>query len=947
MAENFLTPVIESLVHLLTNEVQSYKGVRRKVECLKRELEVIQCLLKDADAKSDRGELSDAVTSWVKQLREEADHTEDVIDEYRRHVAQSTADKRGFVGFLSKVSHQIKAVKSRYPIASQIRIINESLRRIKDEGLAYGLSQSLGLQSSSRENMYMEEHDPRLGSLFIVENDEYVNVPSIQEELRRSLVEGASTRTVTSIVGQGGIGKTTLVKKVSDEVKHNFDCHAWIDVSQSYDVKKLLKIMIQQLCEIAECTSTSAREHSTIQGLITPLRQYLQAKRYLVVFDDVWNANFWEVMKHALPSNNKGSRIIITTRNSTIAATCKESPFDTIQELEIWSQDMAWKLFCKRAFRYEFGSPCPQELENLSHKIVSKCQGLPLTIGTVAGLLSRKRKVQFEWQRVLDNLDSEFKTNPELTRITKILSLSYHNLPYHLKSCLLYFGIFPEDYNISCDRMYELWISEGLVKASGNKTLKDVAKEYLNELIGRNLVVFEIYYGALPYCRTHDLMREFIYSRANDLCFCRVLDGKNLIFGGKSRCLSIRGSMRNFSETIKEYSSVRSVFLFNFNDDLISNMSSLVTLLQTCKLLKVLDFEGAHLDYLPEEIGYLFHLRYLNLKHTKIKVIPKCIGKLYNLQSLNLMFTLVQILPKTIGKLHNLQNLNLKLTSVQELPVEINKLRNLRHISSFFKDRTNRNISVHGTNLGVKIQEGFGYLENLETLEYVEVHPSGVVSFINDLEKLMKLKALGLLKLTTETSRAICAANAKNFNHLEHLYLATTNEDYILDVEPLSEYPPLQLQRLNLIGQLKELPRWISELWNLQALVLSVSRLTEDPLKYLKHLPNLMSLRLRQSYEGDQLHFEEGGFQKLKDLSLVKLEELKLVKMDRGTLPLLKTLSIGSCTLMEEIPAGIQHLRNLKEFKIQDMAREFVVRMQPNGGLDYPKIQHIPMVQTL
>ncbi|KAF4354420.1 hypothetical protein F8388_027354 [Cannabis sativa] len=925
-----------------------HQGVRRKVECLKRELEIIQCLLKDADAKSDRGELSDAVKTWVKQLREEADHTEDVIDEYRRYVAQSTGDKRGFVGFLRKVGLQIKALKSRYPIASQIRGINESLRRIKDEGRAYGLSQSLGLQRSSRENTYMEEHDSRLGSLFIVEDDEYVDVPSIQEELRRSLVEGGSSRTVTSMVGQGGIGKTTLVKKVFDEVKHNFDCHAWIDVSQSYDVKILVKSMIQQMFEIDVCSSTSTREHHTIQGLITPLRQYLQAKSYLVVFDDVWNANFWEVIKHALPSNNKGNRIIITTRNSTIAAACKESPFDTVQKLETWSQEMAWKLFCKKAFRYEFESRCPEELKSLSHKIVSKCQGLPLTIGTVAGLLSRTRKVQFEWQRALDNLDFEFQTNPELTRITKILSLSYHDLPYHLKSCLLYFGIFPEDYKISCDRMYELWIAEGLVKAYGNKTQKDVAKEYLNELIERNLVVFELYYGALPYCRAHDLIREFIYSRADDLCFCRVLDGKNLIFGGKSRCLSIRGSMKNVSETMKEYTSVRSVFLFNFNDDLIRNMSSLVTLLQTCKLLKVLDFEGAHLDNLPEEIGYLFHLRYLNLKHTKIKVIPKCIGKLHNLQSLNLMFTLVQRLPKTIGKLHNLQNLNLKLTLVQELPLEINKLQNLRHISSFFKDRTSGNTSsAHGTNLGVKIQEGFGYLENLETLEYVNVHPSGVVSFINDLEKLMKLKALGLLKLTTETSRAICAANAKNLNHLEHLYLATTNEDYILDVEPLSESPPLQLQRLNLIGQLKELPRWISELWNLQALFLSFSKLTEDPLKYLKHLPNLTSLRLRKSYEGDQLHFEEGGFQKLKDLTLLKLKELKLVKMDKGTLSQLKTLNIGSCRLMEEIPAGIEHLRNLKELKIRDMAREFVVRIQPNGGLDYPKIQHIPMVVLL
>ncbi|PON88523.1 NB-ARC domain, LRR domain containing protein [Trema orientale] len=945
MAESFLTPVIESLVHLLTNEVRSFNGVRKKVESLQKELEIIQCLLKDADARSDRGELSDSVKTWVKQLREEADRIEDVIDEYRHNVAQSNTDKHGFVGFLSKVGHRIKALKSRYPIASQICEINESLRRIKDTGQAYGLSQSLELQSSSCQTTYIEEHDPRLASLFIVEDDEYVDVPSIQEELKRSLIEGVSARTVTSMVGQGGIGKTTLVKKVYDEVKQNFDCSAWITVSRSYDVKKLLKIMMQEMCATAEYAGTSTGENNIIQGLVTPLRQYLQTKSYLVVFDDVWNADFWTVMKHALPGSNKCGRIIITTRNATIAAACKESPFDNIQRLETWSQNEAWKLFCKKTFRYEFESRCPTELEKLSHEIVSKCQGLPLTIATVAGILSRKRKVEFEWQRVLGNLDSEFKTNPELTRITKILSLSYHDLPYHLKSCLLYFGIFPEEYRISCDRLYELWIAEGIVKASGDKTLKDVAKEYLNELIERNLVLFEMYYGALPYCQVHDLLREFILSRANDSCFCRVLDEKNSKFGGKSRCLSIHGSMKSVSETIKEYSGVRSIFLFDFNDDqLISNMSFLVNLLQNFKLLRVLDFEGAHLDYLPEELGYVFHLRYLNLKRTNIKVIPKCIGKLHNLQTLNLMFTLVQMLPKSIGKLHNLRTLNLKLTLIRELPMEINKLRNLRHISSFCKDKTQRN-SIHGTNLGVKIQEGFGYLEDLETLEYVEVYPSGLVSFIDDLEKLRKLKAFGVLKLTTETSRAICAIT-KKLNHLEHLYLATTNEDYILDVEPFSSSPPLLLQRLSLIGQLQKLPHWISELWNLQALFLSFSKLTEDPLKYLKHLPNLMSLRLRQSYDGEQLHFEEGGFQKLKDLTLLKLKRLKVVKMDRGTLPLLKILNVDSCTLMEEIPAGIQHLRNLKELTIREMPTEFVVRIQPNGGLDYLKIQHVPIVQA-
>ena len=89
--------------------------------------------------------------TWVKQLREEADHVEDVIDEYRSRVAQNAIDKHGF---LNKIGRRIKALKSRYLIASQIRDINESLLRIKGVGQAYGLSQFLGIQNTAGKTTY-------------------------------------------------------------------------------------------------------------------------------------------------------------------------------------------------------------------------------------------------------------------------------------------------------------------------------------------------------------------------------------------------------------------------------------------------------------------------------------------------------------------------------------------------------------------------------------------------------------------------------------------------------------------------------------------------------------------------------------------------------------------------------------------------------------------------
>jgi disease resistance protein RPM1 len=134
---------------------------------------------------------------------------------------------------------------------------------------------------------------------------------------------------------------------------------------------------------------------------------------------------------------------------------------------------------------------------------------------------------------------------------------------------------------------------------------------------------------------------------------------------------------------------------------------------------------------------------------------------------------------------------------------------------------------------------------------------------------------------------------------------------------------------------LKKLLNWIPELQNLVALGLFYSSLEEYPLPCVQALPNLITLSLNNVYDGEQLHFEVGSFRKLKKLTLIEMEKLKMVKKDRGSLPGLEQLEIGPCPQMKEVPSGIQHLESLKMINFYEMQREFVLRMQPDGGEDY------------
>lgn len=637
-----------------------------------------------------------------------------------------------------------------------------------------------------------------------------------------------------------------------------------------------------------------------------------------MVFDDVWHVREWEAVKYALPDNNCGSRIMITTRRSDLAFTSSTESKGKVYNLQPLKEDEAWELFCRKTFH---GDSCPSHLIGICTYILRKCEGLPLAIVAISGVLATKDKRRIdEWDMICRSLGAEIQGNGKLDNLKTVLGLSFNDLPYNLKYCFLYLSIFPEDHVIQRMRLIRLWIAEGFIKAIEGKTMEDVAEDYLKELLNRNLVQVAgtTSDGRVKTLRIHDLLREIIISKSKDQNFAAIVKEQTAAWPEKIRRLSVQGTSPNGQQQ-RSVSKLRSLFMFG----VVENLSLGKLFPRGFKLLSVLDFEDAPLNKFPVAVVDLYYLRYLSLRNTKVQMVPG----------------------RVLGKLQNLETLDLKRTCVTELPADIVKLKKLRHLLVYqFKVKGYAQFySKYGFTF--KNPHEIGNLQSLQKLCFVEANQGYSGMMIKQLGELTQLRRLGIMKLREEDGKAFCVS-IERLTNLRAISVTSEGEDKVIDLKFLSSPPPF-LQRLYLLGRLQELPSWIPSLHGLARIFLKWSCLKHDPLVYLQDLPNLAHLELLQVYDGDTLHFRGGKFKKLKVLGLDMFDGVSEVIVGEGAMPCLETLSIGRCGLLKKVPSGIEHLTKVKVLEFFDMPDELMQTICPHGkGNDYWKVSHIPEVYS-
>ncbi|KEH21858.1 putative P-loop containing nucleoside triphosphate hydrolase, leucine-rich repeat domain, L [Medicago truncatula] len=754
------------------------KGLVEKLEIT---MNSINQLLDDAETKQYQ---NPNVKIWLDRLKHEVYEVDQLLDE----IATNSQRK-------IKVQRILSTLTNRYE--PRINDLLDKLKFLVEQKDVLGLTGSGSC--SSFEGAVSQQSSKRSPTASLVDKSCIYGREGEKEEIINHLLsykDNDNQVSIISIVGLGGMGKTTLAQLVYNDqrMEKQFDLKAWVHVSKSFDAVGLTKTILRSFHSFAD--------GEDLDPLICQLQKTLSVKRFLLVLDDVWKGNE-ECLEQLLLSFNHGflgSKIIVTTRDKNVALVMKSDHQLLLKNLE---EKDCWSLFVKHAFRGKNVFDYPN-LESIGKEIVDKCGGLPLAVKTLGNLLQRKFS-QGEWFKILEtDMWHVSKGNDE---INSVLRLSYHNLPSNLKRCFAYCSIFPKGYKFEKDELINLWMAEGLLKCCGrDKSEQELGNEFLDDL--ESISFFqqsESIFGHMGLCM-HDLVNDLAKSESQK--FCLQIEGDRVQdISERTRHIWCSLGLEDGARILKHIymiKGLRSLLVgrhdfcdfkgYEFDNCFMMSNNVQRDLFSKLKYLRMLSFYGCELTELADEIVNLKLLRYLDLSYNKIKRLTNSICKMCNLETLTLEgCTELTELPSDFYKLDSLRHLNMNSTDIKKMPKKIGKLNHLQTLTNF----------VVGEKNGSDIKE----LDNLNHLQG-GLHISGLEHVINPADA--------------------AEANLKDKKHLKELYmdygdsLKFNNNGRELDVfEALR--PNSNLQRLTIkYYNGSSFPNWLrcSHLPNLVSLIL-------------------------------------------------------------------------------------------------------------------------------
>ncbi|XAR48924.1 hypothetical protein NMG60_11031913 [Bertholletia excelsa] len=777
----------------------------------------------------------------VEEIRELAYRAEITLRAFLDEFQRRRGGRGNFLDILKRCACILNEVVAIHGIGSDIKEINIKMDTFTRKLPNYGTRSLSEGDRSSFSSIAGKGLELRRTYSHTEEN----NFVGFEDDIRKVVAsllnenKGQPTFRAILIRGMGGQGKTTLVRKVYHlpNIRRHFQGFAWASVSQQWNRKDILQRILISL--VPQENRDEVRRMLEVE-LVRSLHDVQKEKKCLVVLDDVWSPDVWEIIKPAFPSGeNVESKILLTSRNSGVVSKMDDC---FIHELKLSSDKESWQLF-KKVFSKSTDLKIDEDRENLGRQMVQCCKGLPLAIVVLGGLLRQKHTL-LEWEQVYRNIGSYLKGGKG---INEVLAYSYQDLPYQLKPCFLYLGLYPEDHDIELEQLYLLWIAEGFISPKeirGQETSMDVAQCYMEELVQRCMVQPQQpneYMGKVEHCQIHDLMRDMCLLKIEEENFLEIVHfpseentSSSTAFGSsKIHRLAIYGydTGDKFSSILVKLRArsqwVRSLLLF-FDGRLFDQSSKQICFfIRKLKFLTTLllerNFIHQNKRQFEKVIEKSIHLRYLSCKNCSIEEIPSSIVKLRYLQTLDLRSVSTIHIPNLLWKMEYLKHLYLPDAFKTERKLRLEGLVNLETLVNFNSNRCD----IHD----------LCKLSNLRQLKDAHVIEDNreIINLCNNITSPNKKRPLSLQDSSIHFR--LCSFNSEE--ELKLLKQLLTGNPFIkvsVITAHIKEMPTLSHDEISSS--------------NLTCLQLADLELEKDPMPVLEKLRNLRSLGLHFAFLG-------------------------------------------------------------------------------------------------
>ncbi|XP_057976320.1 putative disease resistance protein RGA3 [Malania oleifera] len=817
---NFAEQILEQLGSRALIGIGSAWGIKGEFRKLENTVSTIKALLRDAEEQSAT---SHEVRDWLGKLKDAVYDADDLLDYFSTQASRRKASRRKAVtrGNLKMVKQVCSFFPSSnrlvlgFKMARSVKAIRERLAEIPSDRIQFHSTTNCTVESRGR----AQTHSFVRKEIVVGRDDDK---KAIMELLLDA--DGERSVSVISIVGMGGLGKTTLAQLVyNDEIIISyFELKIWVCVSNNFDVRIIVE-------KILESTADKKFESLEMDKLQIFLRKEIDGKKYLLVLDDVWNENcdMWLKLEDLLMGGAKGSKILVTTRSNIVA---KVSSTIASYPLKGLTNGESRSLFKQMAFE-NGGEPRNPKIVTIGQEILKKCSGVPFAIRSLGSLLYCK-DTEVEWMS-FKNIELPKIPHDEID-IMSILKLSYDHLPPHLKYCFAYCSLYPKDYNINKQSLIDLWMAQGFIQSSnGNECLEGIADKYFMDLLRRSFFqdVETDDLGNIIGCKMYDLMHNLAQFVSGVESSLADLEENNIVEG--TRHLSLNFNFNSSCEILPPFlnSSKIRTFLLPMqplsNANLVVDRSTCETIISKFKCLRVLDLNNFGLESVPNSICKLKHLRYLDLSgNYGIKKLPKSITRLQNLQTLKLSYCI----------------------ELEELPRDMKNLVSLIHLD------------LDGCRGLTYMPCGLGKLTTLQRLTRFVVGKNGSSSCVARLSELSSLDSLrgeltilhyGNLKNTSSEGKTTIL---KKKEHLQILNLKWnqrydgSDADYNAVMQSLQPHPNLKVLMIERYGG-RRFSSWIMD--NMASLVPNLVEIRLVKCERCQHLPQFSQLPFLKS-----LHLE-------------------------------------------------------------------------------------------